>query len=206
MKSRKLIALFCMMMALMAAAGPAKKAMAAEATTEAVTEAATDTEAITETAEETKTETDTTAVSEEKEDTEETTEKRSYTKKELRLMAAIIFCEAGNESYKGKLAVGSVIMNRVESDDFPDTVKKVIYQKNQFGPVKNGRLAKALKQYDEGKFTTKNHKQCIKAAKAVLSGENSMPGYLYFNMYSARMAKRHPDGVRIKNQWFHKTF
>ncbi len=47
---------------------------------------------------------------------------------DLELMSAIIFCEAGNQSYEGQLAVGSVIMNRVASSSFPNSISGVIYQ------------------------------------------------------------------------------
>lgn len=118
--------------------------------------------------------------------------KKSYTKRELRLMSAIIFCEAGNESYAGKKAVGVVIMNRVRSNKYPNTLKEVVYQKYQFSPVRNGSLSRALKAYDNGEFTTKNHKECIKAAKATLKGDTKvtykgkkiqMKSYLFFSGY-----------------------
>ncbi|HBI60391.1 MAG TPA: hypothetical protein DDY31_04125, partial [Lachnospiraceae bacterium] len=48
-----------------------------------------------------------------------------------------------------------VVMNRVASKSFPNTIKKVIYQKGQFSPVRNGSLKKRLKQYDSGKTGTK---------------------------------------------------
>lgn len=120
------------------------------------------------------------------------TDKSSYTKAELRLMFAIIFCEAGAESYKGKVAVGIVIMNRVRSKKYPNTLKGVIYQANQFSPVRSGALAKALKDYDNGKFTQKNHLDSIKAAKKVLKGcttitvkgkKVNMKSYLFFSVY-----------------------
>lgn len=122
-----------------------------------------------------------------------TTKKKSkkYTKAELRLMSAIIFCEAGSESYTGKVAVGIVVMNRVRSKKYPNTVKGVIYQKYQFSPVRSGALDKALKLYDEGKFTMKNHKDSIKAAKKVLNGcttvkvkgkKINMKSYLFFSV------------------------
>lgn len=120
-----------------------------------------------------------------------TKKKKSYTKAELRLMSAIIFCEAGSESYTGKVAVGIVVMNRVRSKKYPNTVKGVIYQKYQFSPVRSGALDKALKLYDEGKFTAKNHKDSIKAAKKVLNGctkvkvkgkEVNMKSYLFFSV------------------------
>jgi len=97
-----------------------------------------------------------------------------YTKNELRLLSALIYCEANGESYNGKLAVAIVVMNRVRSGAFPDTVKGVIYQKYQFGPVNNGALSRALAEYDAGKFTSSAEEQCIKAAKEALNGTKSI--------------------------------
>lgn len=105
--------------------------------------------------------------------TDKTTVKE-YSKADLRLLSALIYCEANSESYNGKLAVGIVVMNRVKSSAFPDTVKGVIYQRSQFGPVRNGSLNKALKEYDNKRFTSTAEKQCIKAAKAALSGTKSI--------------------------------
>lgn len=107
-------------------------------------------------------------------------------------MSAIIYAEAGSECYAGKKAVGIVIMNRVRSKDFPGTLKKVIYQPGQFGPVRNGSLKKALKLYDEGRL----NKKCIKAAKATLNGDKGvtyknvktdMSSYLFFSGYVSGM-------------------
>ncbi len=98
----------------------------------------------------------------------------NYNKAELRLLSALIYCEAGGEAYNGKLAVGIVVMNRVRSAAFPDSVKSVIYQRYQFGPVTNGALNKALSEYDSGKFTSQNEKACVKAAKEALSGQKSI--------------------------------
>lgn len=118
--------------------------------------------------------------------------KPEYTKSELRLMSAIIFCEANLEPYAGKLAVGIVVMNRIESKAFPGDLKSVIYQSYQFSPVRNGSLKRALARYDAGKFKSANEKQCIKAAKAALTGEKdivykgknkSLKGYKYFSCY-----------------------
>ena len=120
------------------------------------------------------------------------TEEPSYTDDQLRLMSAIIFCEAGAESYNGKVAVGIVVMNRVRSDLFPNTISKVIYQKGQFTPARSGALSRALKLYDEGKFTQKNHKDSIRAAREALEGrttltlngkEINMKSYLFFSVY-----------------------
>lgn len=117
--------------------------------------------------------------------------KSNYTKAELRLMASIINCEAGAESYQGKLAVGIVIMNRIKSKDFPDTLKKVIYQPGQFSPVRNGSLNKRLSQYDAGKINSRQWKHCISAAKKVLNGQRTilykgktknLEGYYFFSV------------------------
>ncbi|SHO47260.1 cell wall hydrolase [Anaerocolumna xylanovorans] len=99
-----------------------------------------------------------------------TKETAKYSKADLRLLSALIYCEAGGEAYSGKLAVGIVVMNRVRASAFPDTVKSVIYQRYQFGPVTNGALNKALSEYDAGKFTSQNETACVKAAKEALSG------------------------------------
>ena len=118
--------------------------------------------------------------------------KKKYTKSELRLMASIINCEAGGESYQGKLAVGIVIMNRMDSKAFPNSLRGVIYQRGQFSPVRNGMLNKKLTQYDAGKIKNKQWKDCIKAAKAVLEGQTyvkvngnkkSLKGYHFFSVY-----------------------
>jgi spore germination cell wall hydrolase CwlJ-like protein len=130
-----------------------------------------------------------TGVSENKDSEEEEDE---YTEAELRLMSALIFCEAGSEPYAGKVAVGIVVMNRVRSSKFPDTVKGVIYQRGQFSPARSGMLDTALEKYDNGKFTQKNHLDSIKAAKKALKGatsvtidgkSTSLKGYLFFSTY-----------------------
>lgn len=57
----------------------------------------------------------------------------TYTEEELDLLSRLIFSEGGTESYETKLKIGSVVMNRVTADAyFPDTIREVIYQKNQF--------------------------------------------------------------------------
>ena len=87
------------------------------------------------------------------------------------LLGAIIQCEADGEPYEGKLAVGSVVMNRVRSSYFPNTVSGVIYQSGQFSPVASGRYALRLEQ---GVNNT-----CMQAAQEVLNG-NITNSCLYF--------------------------
>ena len=68
----------------------------------------------------------------------------SFAEGDRYLLANLIYCEAGGEPYVGQVAVGSVVINRVPSSVYPDTVTGVIYQSGQFSPVASGRLALAL--------------------------------------------------------------
>ncbi|MCR5774516.1 MAG: cell wall hydrolase [Lachnospiraceae bacterium] len=88
------------------------------------------------------------------------------------LLAAIIQCEAGGEPYAGKIAVGAVIMNRVRSGAFPNTIAGVVYQPMQFQPVRSGRLAIRL---SEGA-----NDECYRAADEVLAGANNIGKCLFF--------------------------
>lgn len=89
------------------------------------------------------------------------------------LLANLIYCEAGNQPYEGQVAVGAVVMNRVMSSVFPDTVVGVIYQNRQFSPVASGRLALALSE---------NHatNACYQAADAAMAGNTTVGNCLFF--------------------------
>ncbi len=88
------------------------------------------------------------------------------------MLAALIQCEAGGEPWAGKVAVGAVVMNRVMSGAFPNTITGVIYQPGQFEPVTSGRFAIVLSQGANS--------ECYKAAKAAMSGENNIGECLFF--------------------------
>ena len=114
--------------------------------------------------------------------------KNNYTKKQLRLMSAIIYSEAGAECFAGKKAVGIVIMNRVKSKSYPNSLNGVVYQPYQFGPVRNGSLKRSLALYDNKSL----NKSCITAAKRTLNGDKNvrykkqtidMSSYLFFSGY-----------------------
>lgn len=59
------------------------------------------------------------------------------------LLAALIQCEAGSEIYEGQLAVGAVVINRVKSGSYPNSVSGVIYASGQFGPCGNRKVSQA---------------------------------------------------------------
>ncbi len=88
------------------------------------------------------------------------------------LMAAIIECEAGGESYTGKVAVGAVVMNRVRSPLFPNTVLEVIMQKKQFSPVGSGRFAIVLARGA--------NESCYQAARDAMAGATPVGNCLFF--------------------------
>lgn len=108
---------------------------------------------------------------------------------DIDLLAAIIYCEARGESYEGQLAVASVVMNRVQSSYFPNTVAGVIYQEGQFTPVQSGSFAVALAMGVQG--------QCRQAAQEVLDGNRTLKS-LYFRRNNGQIS-----GTVIGNHVFY---
>lgn len=109
---------------------------------------------------------------------------------DMTLLAAIIQCEAGSESYTGKVAVGAVVMNRVRSSRFPNTISGVIYQRGQFSPVGNGALARVLAS---GNISS----ACRQAAADALAGADPTGGKLFFHRVNGR------SGLIIGNHVFY---
>jgi spore germination cell wall hydrolase CwlJ-like protein len=109
-------------------------------------------------------------------DTAKTNDTKQKTEDELDLLARLITAEAQGEPYETKVAVGAVVMNRVKSSQFPNTIKEVIYQNidgyYQFTPVVNGWIDKPA------------HSDCVQAAKEVIAGKDPTNGALFF--YSNR--------------------
>ena len=105
------------------------------------------------------------------------------------LLAAIIQCEAGSECYEGKVAVGEVVLNRVRSGSYANSISGVIYQSGQFGPASNGSLARVLAS---GNISS----SCRQAAADALAGADPTGGKLSFHRANGR------DGVVIGNHVF----
>ncbi len=114
-------------------------------------------------------------------ETEAAAEAASSGTDDTSLLAALIYCEAGNQSYEGMVAVGAVVMNRVYSSSFPNSISEVIYQSGQFTPASSGSLASALAS---GVPST-----CYDAAAAAIGGENPVGSALYFNTGSGKGTK-----------------
>lgn len=112
----------------------------------------------------------------------------SVSQGDLDLMAAIIECEAGGEPYEGKIGVGAVVMNRVRSSQFPNTISEVIYQSGQFSPVASGKLASVLSRGAR--------QDCYDAARDVFAGANTVGDCLFFHAGGG-------SGLTIANQTFY---
>lgn len=97
----------------------------------------------------------------------------SFADGDRKLLANLIYCEAGGEPYNGKLAVGAVVINRVLSSKFPDSVVGVIYQKSQFSPVGSGRLELTL-------AADRANADCYRAADEAMSGLTNVGQCLFF--------------------------
>lgn len=108
-----------------------------------------------------------------------------------KLMANIIYCEAGAEPYEGQVAVGAVVINRVLSSVYPNTVVGVIYQKKQFSPVASGRLALAL-------ANDKATESCYRAADEAMSGVTNVGQCVYFRTPIPGL-----EGIRIDGHIFY---
>lgn len=105
-----------------------------------------------------------------------------------RLLAALIFCEAGNQPYEGQVAVGAVVMNRVNSVAYPGSIREVIYQSGQFGPAMTGWLDQVLAN---GSYT----QTALQAAADALAGSDPVEGCLSFGNGNY--------GIRIGDHYFH---
>ena len=105
---------------------------------------------------------------------------------DVMLLAALIQCEAGRESYEGQLAVGAVVMNRVRSGAYPGSESGVINQPSQFPPATNGRVANVLASGPSA--------SCIQAAQAAISGQSNVGGATHFG--------RSGSGIQIGNHNF----
>ena len=106
------------------------------------------------------------------------------------LLAALIHCEAGGEPYEGQVAVGAVVMNRVRSKAYPDTIHGVIYASGQFTPAMSGKVNRVL---ESGKI----YESCIKAAEEALAGTSNVGDLTHFRTVNGR------EGLIIGNHVFY---
>lgn len=120
----------------------------------------------------------------------------AYSASEVDLLARLIMAEAESESYNAKIAVGAVVMNRVKSSQWPNTLSGVIYQNingyYQFSPVANGTINRPANE------------ESIRAAKAAMSGYDPTNGAMFYYDTSTKnqwMLSK-PVSARIDNMVF----
>ena len=106
-----------------------------------------------------------------------------YTESDYNVLLRIVQAEAGGCDMKGKILVANVILNRVESDEFPDTITDVVYEKRQFSPVSNGSINRC-----------KVEEETVEAVDRALAGEDYSEGALFF------MNRRASSGSNVR--WF----
>ncbi|MDE7206176.1 MAG: cell wall hydrolase, partial [Lachnospiraceae bacterium] len=112
------------------------------------------------------------------------------TASEVDILAALIQCEAGGEPYEGQVAVGAVVMNRVRSGGYPNTITDVIYASGQFVPASKGKM--------ESLILNGNIKaSCVQAANEVINGACNVGDALHFRRNNGR------DGLVIGNHVFY---
>ncbi len=106
-------------------------------------------------------------------------EKKIYlSKSDTAILCRIVEAEATGQDIEGKMLVANVILNRVNSDKFPDTVEKVVFANKQFSPIRDGRYYKVT--------ITKDTKEAV---NRVLNGEDESNGAVYFMSRSRASAK-----------------
>lgn len=126
----------------------------------------------------------------------------SVSNEEIYLLACIIDWEAAYEPYEGKLAVANVVLNRVRSSNYPNSITGVIYQKSQFSGASDGAgdpSAKFQNRLNSGIRT----QECMDAALEALSGKNNIGGYTSFRMVSITNLSAMSDYVIIGGHVFH---
>ena len=126
----------------------------------------------------------------------------TITEEDITMLANLIYCEARGESYEGKLAVASVVINRILSSKYPDTMAGVIYQKSQFAPVtstKNSFVEELA--YDKAA----NSSGCYEAAREAAAGITNVSNCVYFQTlaYLERVERLHVVRYSIGNHGFY---
>ena len=108
---------------------------------------------------------------------------------ELNILAALVQCEAGGESYEGQLAVASVVMNRVRSGAYPNTVTDVIYASGQFSPANSTKMSNLA-------LTGNIKASCLQAAQEAINGNCNVGDAMHFRRAGNK------DGIIIGNHVF----
>lgn len=109
---------------------------------------------------------------------------------EMTILAALIQCEAGGEPYEGQIAVGAVVMNRVRSAAYPNSIKDVIYASGQFTPANSTKMSTLV-------LTGNIYQSCKQAAAEVVNGKCNVGDLTHFRRAGNK------EGLIIGNHVFY---
>ena len=133
-----------------------------------------------------------------------------YTDEEFKILVCVTFLEAGNQSYKGKLATANAVINRVLSKKFPNSIKSVVYQKYagryQFALcAPGGKLDQAMRNYGKNTgWRDAYEKACIKVCKDALAGKTATDRkYHFFRLHYKGIENWKSDGVKIDDTYYY---
>ena len=133
-----------------------------------------------------------------------------YTDEEFKILVCVTFLEAGNQSYKGKLATANAVINRVLSKKFPNSIKSVVYQKYagryQFALcAPGGKLDQAMRNYGKNTgWRAAYEKACIKVCKDALAGKTATDRkYHFFRLHYKGIENWKSDGVKIDDTYYY---
>lgn len=110
---------------------------------------------------------------------------------EVALLAALIQAEGGGQPYDGQVAIGAVVMNRVKSPRYPNSIADVIYAPGQFGPVSNGTITRYL---------AGPKASCMQAAQEAINGYTTIGSYTHFRRAGAEVGS---DSIVIGSHVFY---
>lgn len=119
--------------------------------------------------------------------------KVKVSERDMELLARLVYAEGRGEPYEGQVAIAAVVLNRVASDEFPNTVREVIYAPNAFSPVHDGNL------------THKLNESSRKAVQDAVNGKDPSNGSLYFfnpDTATSKWIWSRPVTVEIGNHRF----
>jgi Cell wall hydrolyses involved in spore germination len=113
--------------------------------------------------------------------------------RDMELLARLVYAEGRGEPYEGQVAIAAVVLNRVASSQFPNTVREVIFAPNAFSPVQNGRLS------------SRTNESVRKAVADAVNGKDPTNGSLYFfnpDTATSKWIWSRPQTVVIGNHRF----
>src|SRR5690606_13180462 len=125
---------------------------------------------------------------------QESTTQVKLTESEIRALAALVHAEAAGEPFEGKVAVAEVVLNRLRSRHFPNTLEEVIRQPWQFEPVMTGR-------YDEILTSQRDLTEELRAVRVALEGSEFAKGALFF-FNPVILAERNPGSWMLNPDLF----